>query len=147
MENGPPTKPTVWFKLQRAIPGGEPEDIPSEKRKRYLETAARVLSVQWENVKQTDIDGKAYTFSIVEGYSERSYAGIFRRSPGKLRICSNPDDRFAWCRKHLHQSTGSKTTKKIWAGGGPQPIRRSGCVWNARSAPTSPFEVAGEPIK
>jgi hypothetical protein len=147
-KNGPPTKPTVWFKLQRAIPGGEPEDIPSgEAGSAILRLLPGVLSVQWENVKQTDIDGKAYTFSIVEGIVNEATQEFSAGLPASYEYAPTPMTGSLGVVNIYTSPTGSKTTKKIWAGGGPQPYPEVWLRLERTISPTSPFEVAGEPIK
>ncbi|NMA18481.1 MAG: Cna B-type domain-containing protein [Clostridiaceae bacterium] len=141
-ENGPSTKPTVWFKLQRAIPGGEPADIPSgEAGSAILRLLPGVLSVQWENVKQTDINGKAYTFSIVEGIVNEATQEFTAGLPASYEYTPTPMTGSLGVVNTYTCPTGSKTTKKIWAGDGPQPYPEVWLRLERTISPTAQFEV------
>ncbi|QWT17552.1 Cna B-type domain-containing protein [Collinsella sp. zg1085] len=63
--NGPAIHPTVWFKLFRAIEGGQPEAVPAEEAPiKKLENGTTEAS--WTGLSKTDINGNAYTFSVKE---------------------------------------------------------------------------------
>ncbi len=55
--------PPIWFKLYRAISGGDPEEVPGAGLKML---ASGETSATWTDLEQTDIDGNAYTFSVEE---------------------------------------------------------------------------------
>jgi len=139
--NGPAQKPTVWFKLQRALPGGQPADIPADEAGgTILKLPHGTLSVQWADVEQTDIDGKPYTFSIVEGVRDAenkfveglpdSYEYTATAMEGSLGVVNTYTSPIA-----------SKTTKKIWAGNGPTPYPEIWLRLERTTSPTVPFEA------
>lgn len=59
--NGPEVKPDVWFKLYRQITGGTIEEADDAEVIKLNGT-----QVIWEDIKQTDIDGNQYTFTVKE---------------------------------------------------------------------------------
>lgn len=60
-ENGPDLKPDVWFKLYRQITGGTIEEADDAEVIKLDGT-----QVIWQDIKQTDIDGNKYTFTVKE---------------------------------------------------------------------------------
>lgn len=141
-KNGPANKPTVWFKLQRALPNGQPTDIPAgEDGSAILKLPNGTLSVQWENVKQTDINGKAYTFSIVEGIVDEATQEFTAGLPASYEYTPTPMTGSLGVVNTYTSPTGNKTTKKIWAGGGPQPYPEVWLRLERTISPTAQFEV------
>jgi pilin isopeptide linkage protein/LPXTG-motif cell wall-anchored protein len=61
--NGPSPRPSVWFQLYRQIEGGAAEAVPGADIK---ELKDGTTSVSWDDLEQTDKDGKVYTFSVKE---------------------------------------------------------------------------------
>lgn len=54
--------PTIYFKLYRAVSGGEPQPVDTELKK--LENG--VTTAVWSDLPETDEHGNAYTYSVVE---------------------------------------------------------------------------------
>ncbi|MGI6687057.1 MAG: Cna B-type domain-containing protein [Christensenellales bacterium] len=148
--NGPTQKPTVWFKLQRALPGGQPEDIPAgEAGSAILKLLPGVLSVQWDNVEQTDIDGKPYSFSIVEGLMNEDTQVFTPGLPDSYEYTVTAMEGSLGVVNTYTSPTSTKTTRKIWAGGGPTPYPS---IWLRLERATNPgegFEAVpdADPIK
>ena len=120
--NGPAQKPTVWFKLQRAVPGGQPADIPAgEAGSAILKLLPGASSVQWAGVEQTDIDGQPYAFSIVEGLLDEDTQGFTPGLPDSYEYTVTAMEGALGVVNTYTSPTTSKTTSKAWAGGGPTP--------------------------
>lgn len=56
-------RPTIYFKLYRAIEGGQAEAVPEVGVK---ELAAGTVEVVWRNLDKYDVSGKEYTYSVRE---------------------------------------------------------------------------------
>ncbi|NLY36641.1 MAG: Cna B-type domain-containing protein, partial [Tissierellia bacterium] len=67
--NGPSVYPTVWFKLYRNITGGAVEAVPTDQAVIKM-LGNGILTVKWEHLDATDINGNPYTFSVKEVDSE-----------------------------------------------------------------------------
>ena len=60
---GTDPRPTVWFKLYRAVEGGEPEAVPGAEIK---ELADGTTSVKWTGLETKDEEGREYRFFVKE---------------------------------------------------------------------------------
>ena len=56
-------RPTVWFKLYRTLPGGQPEEVPDAPLKALPHGTTEV---SWTGLETTDFNGEAYAFSVEE---------------------------------------------------------------------------------
>ena len=148
--DGPPQKPTVWFKLQRAVSGGQPEDIPAgENGSAIMKLLPGVASVQWDNVKQTDIDGNPYTFSIVEGLLNEDTQEFTPGLPESYEYTASAMSEGLGVVNTYTSPTESKTVTKSWAGGGPTPYPEIWLRLERTTSPTIPWEAVpnATPIK
>ncbi|MDO4777984.1 MAG: Cna B-type domain-containing protein [Tissierellia bacterium] len=60
--DGPQERPDVWFKLYRNVENGEVEEVPVN----VLKVDKTSNKAVWSNVDSTDIEGRAYTFTVKE---------------------------------------------------------------------------------
>ena len=148
--DGPAQKPTVWFKLQRAVSGGQPEDIPAgEGGSAILKLLPGASSVQWDNVKQTDIYGKPYTFSIVEGLLNEDTQEFTPGLPESYEYAASAMSGALGVINTYTSPTESKTVTKTWAGGGPKPYPEIWLRLERTTSPTIPWEpvLNATPVK
>jgi len=61
--SGPSEHPTVWFQLYRKVGSGAAKKVPGAEIKKL---ANGTTSVTWTGLETTDINGKAYKFSVKE---------------------------------------------------------------------------------
>jgi pilin isopeptide linkage protein/LPXTG-motif cell wall-anchored protein len=59
---GPAVKPVIWFKLQRSLPGGMPEDVPGAP----ILKLDNVTEVTWTDLAKFAEGGETYIFSVRE---------------------------------------------------------------------------------
>lgn len=66
---GSSSRPTVWFKLYRQIPGGDLEEVPVNQAEiKVLESGT--TEVTWEDVDKANMDGVEYIYSVKEVNSD-----------------------------------------------------------------------------
>ena len=140
--NGPDTRPTVWFQLQRRIARGAWEAVPGAS---VMELPNGTTSVSWPStLEATDISGNAYTFSVVEGqYDGAAFtpgAPIhYQQDPATLNTLHITNTYVPPLREDI-------TVGKIWdmsgvAGVVPVPVTLQ--LWRQAGAAGTP-ELAGE---
>ncbi len=107
--DGPSTKPTVWFKLQRRIENGAWQDVPGAEIK---ELTNGVLSVTWTGLERTDASAKAYDFSVIEG----TYAGTTFTAGSPSNYPQNPSTLNTLAIENIYKSPlrDNITTVKHW---------------------------------
>ncbi|GEM_PF-2708051 len=101
--NGPAIAPTIWFKLQRTIPGGQPEDVPEAELYRLIDGFE---DASWTGLDETDIDANVYTFSVVEtdGTGQASVPPNYRMTKKGMEITN----------EYVVPTKGSAAANVVW---------------------------------
>lgn len=108
--NGPSNRPSVWFKLFRNIENGDVEEVPEVE---IQELPNGTTTVKWTGLKETDIEGNPYAFSVKEvdaSGNDFTPANYTKSGEGTLTITN----------KYVSPKTDIKVTKD-WKGGADRP--------------------------